>query len=53
MDAHIALITAICYLAEKYGALTYLDDVRGRPLRSARRRIAERTASSTSRLSRT
>ena len=27
MDGHIAPITAICDLAEKYGALTYLDEV--------------------------
>ena len=27
MDGHIAPIAAICDLAEKYGALTYLDEV--------------------------
>src|SRR5665648_642471 len=27
MDGHIAPIKAICDLAEKYGALTYLDEV--------------------------
>ena len=39
MDGHIAPIEAIADLAEKYNALTYLDEVHGgRPLRPARRR---------------
>ena len=36
MDGHIAPIAAICDLAKKYGALTYLDEVHGVGLYGAR-----------------
>ena len=53
IDAHIAPIAAICDLAEKYGALTYLDEVHASAFTArAAAALPSPTASSTSRLPR-